>query len=135
MTYLLDTNVVSMARKGEGPVSAWMLRQHRSELHLSVITLGEIARGIEMKRRSDAAAAYHLANWLDGLRNSYRSRIIDVGEVVAVAWGRLSSIRTRGDADGLIAATALVHDLTVVTRNIRHFADAGVRVLDPWTLY
>lgn len=132
--FLLDTNVVSTARKNKGLVADWMARQERRSLFLSVITLGEIARGIEMKRRSDPRAANHLGSWFHGLRHSYEDRILGIDERVAVEWGRVSAIRTRGDADGLIAATAFVHDLILVTRNVADFDDTGVTVLDPWTI-
>lgn len=130
--FLLDTNVVSAARKREGPVADWMVRLERQSLFLSVITLGEIARGIEMKRRNDSSTANHLAAWLHGLRHSYENRIIGIDENIAAQWGRISAIRTRGDADGLIAATALVHDLILVTRNVADFDDTGVTILTPW---
>lgn len=130
--FLLDTNVVSAARKREGPVADWMIRQERQSLFLSVITLGEIARGIEMKRRNDSDIANHLAAWFHGLRHSYENRILGIDENIAAQWGRISAIRTRGDADGLLAATALFHDLILVTRNVADFDDTGVTMLNPW---
>lgn len=130
--YLLDTNVVSAARKADASVAAWMVDQDRSSLFISVVTLGEIFRGIEMKRRADPVAANRLALWFQGIRNGYANRIIDIDERVALEWGRISSARTRGDADGLIAATAMVHEFIVVTRNVADFNDTGVTVLNPW---
>jgi predicted nucleic acid-binding protein len=130
--FLLDTNVVSAARKREGPVADWMIRQERQSLFLSVITLGEIARGIEMKRRNDPDSANHLALWFRGLRHSYESRILGIDEEIAAQWGRISAIRTRGDSDGLLAATALFHDLILVTRNVADFDDTGVTMFNPW---
>jgi len=67
------------------------------------------------------------------LRNSLRNRIFDIDERIAVQWGKIAAIRTRGVPDGLIAATAVVHDLTIVTRNVADFADIGVPVIDPWS--
>lgn len=131
--YLLDTNVVSAGRKPDPAVASWLALQDRNALFLSVITLGEITRGIVMKQRTDPAAATVLSTWLDGLRNNYADRILDVDEKVAVRWGHIASIRTRGDADGLIAATAMAYDLTIVTRNVADFEDTGVSLLNPWS--
>lgn len=131
--YLLDTNVVSAGRKPDPAVASWLALQDRNALFLSVITLGEITRGIVMKQRTDPAAATVLSTWLDGLRNNYADRILDVDEKVAVRWGHIASIRTRGDADGLIAATAMAYDLTIVTRNVADFEDTGVSLLTPWS--
>lgn len=129
--FLLDTNILSAARKAEGSAAEWMIRQERDSLFVSVITLGEISRGIEMKRRVDPEAANRLAIWFQGIRDNYASRLLGVDERIALEWGRISAKRTRGDADGLIAATAVVHDLIVVTRNVQDFADTGVTVLNP----
>ena len=131
--FLLDTNILSAARKAEGLVADWMIRQKRDSLFVSVITLGEISRGIEMKQRVDPEAANRLAIWFQGIRHNYASRLLGVDERIALEWGRISSKRTRGDADAMIAATALVHDLIVVTRNVQDFEDTGVTVLNPWT--
>jgi predicted nucleic acid-binding protein len=130
--FLLDTNVVSAARKRDATVAAWIGQQARGDLCLSVVTLGEIARGIHKKRRRDPLAARHLSVWLNMLRHSYRERIFDIDEQIAIEWGRIDAIRTRGAADGLIAATAIVHGHTVVTRNVIDFVDTGVQVVNPW---
>lgn len=103
-----------------------------SAVYLSVITLGEIERGIAMKERTDPGTASHLAIWLQQLRRDHADRILPITDRVSITWGRLSAIRPRGDADGLIAATALVHDLILVTRNVSDFDDTGVALFNPW---
>ena len=133
MKYLLDTNVVSAARKQTEPVVGWLLGKNSADLYLSVLTLGEIARGAEMKRRRDPTAAGHLDAWLEKTRSAFSDRTLPVSEAIATEWGRLSALRTRGDVDGLIAATAIVHGYAVVTRNKADFADLGIMVIDPWT--
>jgi len=130
--YLLDTNVLSEARRGSPQALGWMRSVDPDRLHLSVITLGEIMRGIALKERSDPQAAAHLSAWLTRLRHDHAARILPVTDRVAVEWGRLSALRPRGGADGLIAATAIVHDLVVVTRNVADFADSGAACLNPW---
>ena len=130
--YLIDTNVLSEARRGSPQSLGWMRSVDPDRLHLSVITLGEIMRGIALKERSDPQAAAHLSAWLTRLRHDHAARILPVTDRVAVEWGRLSALRPRGGADGLIAATAIVHDLVVVTRNVADFADSGAACLNPW---
>jgi len=130
--YLIDTNVLSEARRGSPQALGWMRSVDPGRLYLSVITLGEIMRGIALKERSDPQAAAHLSLWLMRLRQDHATRILPVTDRVAVEWGRLSALRPRGGADGLIAATAIVHDLVVVTRNVADFADSGAACLNPW---
>lgn len=130
--FLLDTNVVSAIRKRDPTVIRWLVGHEQQALWLSVITLGEIASGVHQKRRRDPAAASHLARWLERLQLHYRDRIYDIDDQVAAEWGRIDALRTRGTADGLIAATAIVHDRTVVTRNVADFADTGATLTNPW---
>ncbi len=132
--YLLDTNVLSEARRGTPQALSWLRSVAPDRLHLSVITLGEIMRGIALKERSDPASAAHLAVWLQTLRQDHAARILPVTDRIAVEWGRLSALRPRGGADGLIAATAIVHGMIVVTRNIADFSDTGAACLNPWDL-
>jgi predicted nucleic acid-binding protein len=132
--YLLDTNVLSEARRGSPQAVNWLRSVEPDRLHLSVITLGEIMRGIALKERSDPQAAAHLSAWLQRLRQDHAARILPISDRIAVEWGRLSALRPRGGADGLIAATAIVHELVVVTRNIADFADTGAACLNPWDL-
>lgn len=132
--YLLDTNVLSEARRGSPQAVKWLRSVEPDRLHLSVITLGEIMRGIALKERSDPQAAAHLSAWLQRLRQDHAARILPISDRITVEWGRLSALRPRGGADGLIAATAIVHELVVVTRNIADFADTGAACLNPWDL-
>jgi predicted nucleic acid-binding protein len=130
--YLVDTNVISEARRGSAQAASWMRSVDPRNVHLSVITLGEVMRGIALKQKSDPRAAVHLEEWLRRIQLDHMDRILPITDRIAIEWGRLSAIRPRGDADGLIAATATVHDLILVTRNVRDFDDTGVSLLDPW---
>lgn len=128
----MDTNVVSDACKHAPAVRTWLGGVHPKSLALSVVTVGEIEKGIQIRRRRDAGAAQRLQGWLDELRTDFADRILPVDERVAIAWGRIAAGRSRSVTDGVIAATALVHGLTLVTRNVRDFADLGVPLVDPW---
>jgi hypothetical protein len=130
--YLLDTNVVSEARRGSKPAVAWLRSVDPAGVHLSTLTLGEIMRGIALKQKSDPKAAGRLAEWLRKIRHDHADRILPVTDPISVEWGRIAAIRPRGDIDGLIAATAIVHDLILVTRNIVDFEDTGASVINPW---
>ncbi len=132
--YLLDTTIVSEARRGSPEATAWIRSVRGRPLHVSVITLGEIMRGVELKQRKDPKAAAVLAEWLIALRELHRDTVLPVTEAIALEWGRLSAERSRNTADGLIAATARVHDLILVTRNVADFEDTGVSVINPWDL-
>jgi predicted nucleic acid-binding protein len=91
-------------------------------------------KGVALKERSDRQAAGHLAEWLRKLRQDFSDRILPVSDHVAIEWGRIAALRPRGDADGLIAATAKVHELILVTRNAADFDDASVSIVNPWAL-
>ena len=130
--YLVDTNVVSEARRGTAEAVDWLRSVDPSTVHLSTLTLGEIMRGIALKRRSDPATADRLSEWLRTLQRRHASRILPVSDAVSLEWGRIAAIRPRGDIDGLIAATAIVHGFIVVTRNVADFEDAGASVISPW---
>ncbi|MBW7849559.1 MAG: type II toxin-antitoxin system VapC family toxin [Rhodospirillales bacterium] len=134
MSYLLDTNVVSELRRRvpEPKVLAWFGRADPERLYLSVLTLGEIAKGAASLSRRDPAAGGSLRGWLDGLRAHYADRLIGIDALVAEEWGRLSAARTLPVIDGLLAATALVHGLALVTRNGSDVVDTGVAVINPW---
>lgn len=135
MSYLIDANVVSELRKGvrANPlVVDWFRKQQPQELFLSVLTLGELRHGVERARRRDPKSALALGRWLDRTLNRFRDRILDVDRAVAERWGRIGIPDPLPDVDALIAATALVHDLIVVTRNVKHVAPAGVRCFNPF---
>lgn len=133
--YLLDTNIVSDVRKRQAPVLEWMQNVTHSRLFLSAITLGEVARGAARLRRKDPKQAERLNQWREQLSIIHADSILPVTEDIAVAWGHLSVLRTRDVEDGLIAATAIVHDLTLVTRNVSDFEDLPISLVNPWALY
>lgn len=135
MAYLLDTCLISELRKPScNPgVAAWMSRIEPDEVYLSVITLGEIRRGIELHRAKDAKTAGALERWLLGLESHYSDRVLPITAAVADHWGRLSLNQPLPVSDGLIAATGREHKLTVVTRNIADFQRSGVNTLNPFT--
>jgi predicted nucleic acid-binding protein len=134
LTFLLDTNVVSepRRRRAEGAVVGWLRDQDSEALFISVLTIGEITAGVEMLARRDPVAGGTLRNWFAGIRSGYRERVLPVTEPIVEVWGRLQARRTLPVIDGLLAATALVHALTLVTRNHRDFANLGVPLLNPW---
>lgn len=132
--YLLDTNVVSETRKAraDSNVMAFLSAAEPSKLFLSVLTLGELRRGVAAKRRSDPAVADQLGAWVDGIDTTFADRILPIDIATARRWGELSAARSLPVIDTLIAATAIGHDLTLVTRNTRDVASTGVRLIDPW---
>lgn len=133
MTYLVDTNVLSEARRGRTEARDWMRSVDPDQVFLSAITLGEIMKGVSLKRASDAVAAASLTSWLERLRVEHARRILPVGDAVAIEWGRIAAIRPQNTADALIAATALVHRKILVTRNVADFRGLNVMLLDPWS--
>ena len=130
--YLVDTNVLSEARRGSNEARIWLRSVDPATIYLSVITLGEIMKGISLKLRTDTRAAGALTAWLERLRHAHSDRILSISDRVALEWGRLAAERPRGMADGLIAATAAVHGKIIVTRNVADFADTRVPVINPW---
>ena len=131
--FLVDTNVISEARRGAEPAVAWLRSADARAIRLSVVTLAEIARGIASRRPRDQKSAAHLSQWLSRFRRAHAGQILAVTDEIALEWGRLSALRPRGAADAAIAATALVHGLTLVTRNTSNFEDTGVALIDPWS--
>ena len=131
--YLLDTNVVSELRKPRphGAVVAWLQSAADADLNLSAVTLGEIQAGIELTRERDAAKASEIEAWLDLVTTSYK--ILPMGGETFRVWARLMHRKSGAlYEDAMIAATAIVHELTVVTRNVTDFADFGVRLMNPF---
>jgi len=132
--YLVDTNIVSEARRGTAEAVSWLRSVNPLSVYLSALTLGEVMRGIALKQKADPRAAAHLAEWLRKLRHDHLDRILPVTDEISVEWGRMAAIRPRGDVDGLIAATAIVHDLILVTRNVKDFEDTDATVINPWEM-
>ena len=134
MSYLLDTNVLSEIRKpqGDANVRGWFGGVRGDELFLSVLTLGEVRQGVERLKRRDEAQAAVFEGWLEGLAENYRERLLPVGLEVVDAWGRLNVPDPLPAVDGLLAATALVHGLTLVTRNTKDVERSGVPLLNPF---
>jgi len=134
VSWLVDTNVLSELRKGDrahAGIRAWFAGAREAELFTSVLVLGEIRRGIESIRRRDAPSALALEQWLARLASDFADRVLPVDARVADRWGGLNVPDPIPTVDGLLAATALVHDLVLVTRNVRDVERTGVRLLDP----
>ncbi len=131
--YLLDTNVVSELRRARphGAVLAWVQSVADADLYLSAVTLGEIQSGIELTREQDAAKAAEIEDWADMVTAAYN--VLPMDAQTFRAWARL--MHRRSDSlyeDAMIAATAAVHSLTVVTRNVTDFSEFGVRLFNPF---
>jgi toxin FitB len=135
LSYLLDTNVISELRKGERAdqaVRSWFAELADEEIFLSVLTIGEIRRGIESIRRRDSDAATALDSWLARVVEAHRDRIIGIDRAIAEEWGRLNVPDPLPVVDGLLAATAKVTGLTLATRNVADVESTGVGVFDPF---
>jgi predicted nucleic acid-binding protein len=141
VSYLIDTNVLSELRRKQPDhhVVAWFSERPAQSLFLSVLTLGEIRKGIERLNHSqtDAARKLVLNDWLEQeLPTFFLGRLLDVDAAVADRWGHLQAVAGRPvpAIDSLLAATALQHKLTLVTRNVKDFADMGVDLINPWSV-
>lgn len=132
--YLLDTNILSETRRKhpDAQVISFLSTTDSSVLYISVLTLGELRKGVTQKKRIDPNYAKKLAAWVDGLEYSFADRIIGIDAATARLWGELSAHRPRPVIDTLLAATAIVHNLTFVTRNTSDVRDTKAKLLDPW---
>lgn len=134
--YLLDTNVVSALRRADKnpAVDAWNKSVPLTKVHLSVVSIAEIERGIVRQRRKNPAHAGELTRWLGLVISDFGNRILPVTVSVAPRWGALCGTLGHDGFDLLIAATALEHRLTVVTRNVSDFLPTGVEIFDPFAV-
>jgi hypothetical protein len=135
LEYLLDTNVLSETRKkrADAGVIAFLQAAEASSLYVSVLTLGELRKGVAKKMREDEYEAKRLTDWVDGLEYSFADRILGIDAATARLWGDWSSERPRPVVDTLLAATAVLRGLTLVTRNIRDVRGIPVKLLNPWS--
>jgi toxin FitB len=134
--YLVDTNVISEIRKGNrcNPgVSAWYATVVDEDLCLSVLVLGEIRKGLELLRSRDPQQSKVLETWLDDVTEAFGERALPIESAIADEWGRMNATRPVPVIDGLLAATAKVHGLTLVTRNEIDVAGLGAAILNPFT--
>ena len=135
MSFLLDTNVISELRKGkraDSGLTTWFAGLAEEEIFLSVLTIGEIRRGVESVRRRDPDSAAALDSWLARLSETHGERMLSVDRAIAEEWGRMNVPDPLPVVDGLLAATAKVLSLTLVTRNTADVEGTGVELLDPF---
>lgn len=135
MKYLLDTSVIAELRKGTRAnprVRSWFAAVEPDAIVLSVLTIGEIRKGIENVRRRDQQAARALERWLRRVLAEHRDRILPISLEVAEEWGRMNVPNPIPVIDGLLAATAKIHELTLVTRNVKDVANTGVALVNPF---
>jgi len=135
VNYLIDTNIISEVRKGRrcnANVASWYEKIEDASLYLSVLVIGEIRQGIERVRRKDNVQANAIEDWLLAVDKAFGERILPVDRAVANEWGRLNASRPLPVIDGILAATAKIHRMTLVTRNTADIADLGVHVFNPF---
>ncbi len=135
MNFLIDTNIISEVRKSaacDRNVAAWYASIDDGDLYLSVLVTGEIRKGIELARRRDPAKAAALGEWLKEVEAAFGDRILPIDRAVADEWGRMSAQRSIPVIDGLLAATARAHRMTLVTRNEADVAGLGANLLNPF---
>ncbi len=133
--YLIDTNVLSEPRKNRPnhEVVRFFQKIDMSALHISVLTFGELRRGAALKSRTDPEGAEKLEAWIDSVERSFGQRVMMIDGPTARIWGELSADRSRPVVDTLLAATAVAHDMILVTRNTKDMLGLGVKLLNPWS--
>ncbi len=137
MNYLIDTNIISEVRKGprcDPNVASWYEKIEDASLYLSVLVIGEIRKGIERIRPKDNAQANAIEKWLQAVDKAFGERILPVDRAVANEWGRLNASRPLPVIDGLLAATAKTHRMTLVTRNTADIAGLDVYIINPFEI-
>ena len=134
MSYLLDTDILSaIRRKQRDPnLEQWLRTINSTDIFLSVVTLGEVERGITQQRLINPTFAGDLERWLDTILLRYEQRILPLSVNIARRWGQLSAEIGNSSADLMIAATAIEHNLIVATRNTRHFEATKVSLINPY---
>jgi hypothetical protein len=133
--YFIDTNVISELRKKErcnANVRQWFAGVSDQDIFLSVLVIGELRCGIERIRRKDPKAAFHLDNWIQEVVDNYSDRIFPVTQEIAEAWGTMNVPDPVSTVDGLLAATAKIHNCTLVTRNVKYICKCGVLFYNPF---
>jgi toxin FitB len=136
VSWLLDTNVLSELRKGDRAnegVRSWFASTGELEIFTSVLVVGELRRGVEQLRSRDEPAALAIEQWLNEMILSFSDRIVPIDEAIAQRWGRLNVPNPLPTVDGLLAATALEREMSVVTQNVRDFHRSGAKVFNPFT--
>lgn len=135
--FLIDTNIISELRKGDradAGVREWFDTVASEQLFLSVLVIGELRRGVEQIRRRDPISAGYLEAWLRRIRSEFAEHLLPVTEDIAELWGESGLTKPLPPIDGLLAATAIIHQMTLVTRNEKDFARAPVQVFNPFRL-
>jgi toxin FitB len=134
VSFLLDTTIISDIRKpkANSALGKWVSAARPFDLYLSVLAIGEIRQGIERIRRRDGFQAEVYEEWLSRLRRDYADRILPITSEITEEWGKLNASNPVSSFDGLMAATAKVHNLTFVTRNVKDIVRTGVRYLNPF---
>ena len=135
MPFLLDTNILSELRKGvhcDPNVSSWAAKESTQAHYISVLSLGEIRKGIELLRKKSPEKCIQLENWLEKLQSDYANCTIAITTEISERWGKLASQRSLPVIDALLSATALELGLTLVTRNIKDFEGLGIPIVNPF---
>ena len=135
MRYLLDTNIISEVRKGSGcnpQVAKWFAAIDADDIYFSVLVIDEIRKRIERARPKDATRARAPERWLGTVLEAFNGRIVPIGHAIAEEWGRMSAKRPVPTIDGLLAATAKVRGMTLVTRDLTAITDLGADIIDPF---